>query len=261
MDANAISARKGETTPQPRPVRTLAIDIGATGIKAVLLNEKGDPISERQRIKTPGNGMPGAVLDAVTALAQEQGEFDRVSVGFPGVVHDGIVKEAPNLAEEWKDFNLAHVLEARLKHPVRVANDADIQGFGAISGVGVELVLTLGTGVGSALFVDGRLVPNVEVGRRKLSDADLQKVGKKRWNKRLKKAIAKLDTMFHFDRLYVGGGNSRHVDVAALPANVTIVSNLNGLIGGIGLWERPFPQPRAATEPSPPRAASRAVPA
>ena len=220
-----------------KPVRTLALDIGATGIKAVVLNEIGEPITERARLKTPDSGMPGAVMDLIASLAEQQGEFDRISVGFPGVVRNGVVREAPNLADEWNDFNIAKVLSARLHKPVRVANDADVQGFGAISGSGVELVLTLGTGVGSALFIDGTLVPNVEVGKDKLSDEQLKKVGKKKWNKRLAKAIEKLETIFHYDRLYIGGGNSKMVDISAVPANVTIVSNLNGLVGGIALWK------------------------
>jgi polyphosphate glucokinase len=227
---------KAQIATEERPLRTLVIDIGATGLKAVVLNEISAPITERARVKTPASGMPGEVMDALTALAQQQGEFDRVSVGFPGIIRNGVVKDAPNLAKEWKDFNIGEVLAARLGKPVRVANDADVQGFGAISGKGVELVLTLGTGVGSSLFVNGHLVPNVEVGRKKLSDAELQKVGKGKWNRRLTKTVKKLEKMFHYDRLYIGGGNARVVDIGGHPAHVTIVSNLNGLVGGLALW-------------------------
>jgi polyphosphate glucokinase len=172
-----------------KPLRTLAVDIGATGIKLVVLNELGEPITDRARMKTPDSGKPVIVINTVIELAEQQGEFDRVSVGFPGVVRHGVVKQAPKLSSDWKDINLANALFTRLKKPVRVANDADVQGFGAISGSGVELVVTLGTGVGSALFVDGALVSNVEVGHGKLSDAQLKSVGKKRWNNRLVKAI------------------------------------------------------------------------
>jgi polyphosphate glucokinase len=216
--------------------RTLVVDVGGSGIKATLLNDLGKAVGDRLRRDSPSSGMPGEVMDIIVSLSKQFESFDRVAIGFPGVVINGIVKQAPNLAKEWQDYNIAEVLEARLKKPVRVANDADVQGFGAISGTGVELVVTLGTGVGTSLFVDGRLVPNLEIGRDKLRDAALQKVGKKKWNKRLVKFIKRLDEIFHFTKMYIGGGNSRAVDVGMLPANVTIISNLNGLIGGIALW-------------------------
>jgi polyphosphate glucokinase len=216
--------------------RTLVVDVGGSGIKATLLNDLGKAVGERLRRDSPPSGMPGEVMDVIVSLSKQFDSFDRVAVGFPGVVINGIVKQAPNLAEEWQGFNIAEALEAQLKKPVRVANDADVQGFGAISGAGVELVVTLGTGVGTSLFVDGRLVPNLEIGRDKLRNAALEKVGKKRWNKRLVKFVKRLEEVFHFTKLYIGGGNSRAVDVRMLPANVTIVSNLNGLVGGIALW-------------------------
>jgi len=216
--------------------RTLVVDVGGSGIKATLLNDLGKAVSERLRRDSPASGMPGAVLDVIVSLANELGGYDRVAVGFPGVVINGIAMDAPNLAKEWQGFNIAESLQARLKKPVRVANDADVQGFGAIAGSGVELVVTLGTGVGTSLFVDGRLAPNLEIGNDKLRNSALQKVGKKRWNKRLIKFIKRLDETFHFTKLYIGGGNSKVVDVGLLPANVTIISNLNGLVGGIALW-------------------------
>ena len=217
-------------------IRTLVVDVGGSGIKAILLNELGKAVGDRVRRDSPVSGLPGAFMDIIIALAKEFDSFDRVAVGFPGVVINGIVKEAPNLAKEWQGFNIAEALEASLKKPVRVANDADVQGFGAISGTGVELVVTLGTGVGTSLFIDGRLVPNLEIGRDKLRNSALQKVGKKRWNRRLLKFIERLDEIFHFTKLYIGGGNSKEVDVSLLQPNVTIISNLNGLIGGIALW-------------------------
>ena len=219
-----------------KPIRTFVVDIGGTGIKAMVLNEIGEPVQERKRVPTPRSGKPEEVIEAIDKLAKQFGRFNRISVGFPGVVRSGVVGSAVNLAPQWKDFNLAKALEAKFKKPVRAANDADVQGFGAISGKGVELVLTLGTGVGSSLFVDGRLVPNVEVGKSKLRDNELTRIGKKRWNRRVAKVVTKLDAMFHYDRLYIGGGNAASVDISLLPGNVTIVSNLNGLLGGIALW-------------------------
>src|SRR5262249_54054916 len=143
---------------------TLAVDIGGSGIKAVVMDERGRPLTVADRANTPEKAAPRAVLRIIQRLARKQGQFDRVSVGFPGVVRNGVVCTEGNLHPKWFGFNLARKLEKTLKRPARALNDADMQGFGAISGRGVELVITLGTGLGSALFVDGRLVPNVEMG-------------------------------------------------------------------------------------------------
>lgn len=227
-----------------KSVRTLAVDIGGSGIKVMVLDETGNPLSDRSRLKTPQPAKPQPVIATIVTLAQEQ-TYDRVAVGFPGVVQHGIVKTAVNLDPDWLGFDLAATLAEKLAHPVRAANDADIQGFGAISGSGVELVITLGTGFGSALFVDGKLVPNLEMGhhpfRKKetyeeqLGRAALEAEGKKKWNSRLSKAIAHLEHLFNYDTLYIGGGEAKNIDFD-LPANAQIVPNITGLLGGIKLW-------------------------
>lgn len=236
VNRDTSRTQDGKKPLKPRVLLTLVVDVGASGIKAVVVNELGHLVGERVRRDTPSSGMPGELMDTIVALAKDFDSFDRVAVGFPGIIVDGIVQQAPNLASEWKNFNIGEVLQMRLKKPVRVANDADVQGFGAIAGKGVELVVTLGTGVGTALFTDGRLVPNLEFGKSKLRNEMLQKDGKKRWNRRLAKFVRRLEERFHFTRLYIGGGNSKKVDISLLPANVTLVSNLNGLVGGIALW-------------------------
>ncbi|MFO0949055.1 MAG: ROK family protein [Planctomycetota bacterium] len=226
-------------------LHTLAVDIGGTGIKVIVLDEQGTAISDRIRLETPRPATPSAVLDVIKQLAEKAGSFDRVSVGFPGVVRDGITETAANLDKSWVGHNLAQAVEMELGRPVRVANDADVQGFGVIRGHGVELVLTLGTGLGSALFVTGNLVPNLEVAHHRfrakrtyeehLGNAALEFEGKKKWNKRLFKAIDELEKMFNFDHLYLGGGNAKKV-TDELPKNVEKVSNIAGLLGGIALW-------------------------
>lgn len=225
-------------------VRTLAVDIGGSGIKVMVLDTTGNPLSDRQRLKTPQPAKPKNVIDTILTLAKPQ-EFDRVSVGFPGVVQRGVVKTAVNLHDDWLQYDLATSLTQLLAKPVKVANDADIQGFGAISGQGVELVITLGTGFGSALFVDGKLVPNLEMGhhpfRKKetyeeqLGRSALEKQGQKKWNARLEKAIATLEHLFNYDILYIGGGETKKIDFD-LPANAKIIPNITGLLGGIRLW-------------------------
>ena len=229
-----------------KTVRTLAIDIGGTGVKAIVLDDKGHPVTERGRIITPRPATPQAILDTIAELAKGQGVFDRVSIGFPGVVRKGVTITAPNLDPSWKGFDLVHHVEQWLGKPVRAANDADVQGFGAIQGDGVELVVTLGTGFGSALFVDGRLVPNLEIAHHpfrskktyeeELGDKVLKEIGKKKWNNRLKVAIDSLEALFNYDRLYMGGGNAKKVTLE-LPENVTLISNVAGLLGGIAFWQ------------------------
>ena len=227
-------------------IRTLVVDIGGSGIKALVLDSSGRPLTTRSRIITPSPPVPAAVLKVVQRLAAKHARFDRVSVGFPGVVRSGITETAPNLTKQWGGFALAESLEAKLGKPVRIANDADVQGFGAISGHGVELMITLGTGFGSALFVDGKLVPNLEVAHHPflrsktyedlLGNAARKKVGNKKWNRRLGKAIEALRHLFNYDYLYIGGGNGKKVRLE-LPQNVRLVSNVAGLLGGIALWE------------------------
>lgn len=227
------------------PLRTFAVDIGGSGIKALVLDEAGQSVTTRSRVKTPKPATPSAVLEVIVDLATAKGEFDRVSVGFPGVVREGVTITAPHLDPSWQGFKLAGALQKRLKKPVLVANDADVQGFGAISGKGVEMVITLGTGVGSSLFVDGTLFPNLELAHhpfrrgktydQHLNNAALKKAGKTKWNKRLARALQTLERLFNYDRLYIGGGNAKHITLS-LPSHVKIVPNEAGLLGGIALW-------------------------
>ena len=228
-------------------IQTLAVDIGGSGVKVLLLDHQGNPLTERNRVKTPQPPKPEAIIEAIVNLAEKQKDYQRVAVGFPGVVQQGITKTAVNLHSDWIGFDLASNLSQRLGKPVKVANDADIQGFGAIEGRGVELVLTLGTGFGSALFINGKLVPNLEMGHHpfrkgetyeeQLGRAALEKEGKKKWNNRLEKAIATLEHLFNYDTLYIGGGEAKKIEFD-LPKNAKIVPNVAGLLGGIALWNQ-----------------------
>jgi polyphosphate glucokinase len=243
----AKSLRPSKAPPaEVRGVLTLAIDIGGTGIKAEKLDRNGRPVTDRMKIATPKHADPAAVVRIVRKLARALAPFDRVSVGFPGVVKDGLVYSAPNLGKGWNKVDLRSVLERKLGKPVRVANDADVQGLGAVSGKGVELVITLGTGFGSVIFVDGHRI-HMELGHapfhrgktyeQELGVKALKRKGKAKWNRLLAEAIDDLARTFNYDRLYIGGGNARHINFK-LPAGVSIVSNEEGLLGGIRLWEQ-----------------------
>jgi polyphosphate glucokinase len=145
-----------------------------------------------------------------------------------------------------------------------VANDADLQGAEVVTGNGLELVITLGTGVGSALFSHGRLSPHLELAHHsfgpkgtyndELGDAARKKIGVKKWNKRVAHMVEVLRGLLFFDHLYVGGGNSSKVK-GELGPDVSIVDNEAGILGGIKLWERSGDLPTQTeprTEPSTP---------
>jgi polyphosphate glucokinase len=229
-------------------MRTLTIDIGGTGIKMLPLGRDGQPASERLRELTPDPATPESVTGVVATMLENQPHpFDRVSVGFPGVVMHGVVKTAPNLGTEaWAGFDLAARIAELSGKPTRVLNDAELQGFGVIEGVGVEIVLTLGTGLGTGLYVDGHLVPNLELGHHPLSkkgrtyeemvsDDELERVGKKKWRRRVDRIIDTLSRIFNYDTLHIGGGNAKKLE-GPFPDNVRLFDNVEGMTGGVRLW-------------------------
>ena len=223
---------------------TLAIDIGGSGLKIQALSPEGTPISDRLRVPTPAPATTKAILSALDELKVSVPLFDRVSVGFPGVIKNGTTHTAANLDKGWVGFPLQKTLEKRWGKPVRMANDSAVGGYGVIQGKGVELVITLGTGMGSAIFTDGVLCPGLELGhhpwRKKtyegyLGKRGLAKHGVKRWNKLLKLAILQTAATFNWDTLYIGGGNAKKVALKLDP-DVKIISNEEGLLGAMALW-------------------------
>lgn len=228
-------------------MRTLCIDIGGTGIKGTIYDEAGKALNERIRVDTPRPATPEAVIEATVAVAKQCGDFDRIACGFPGVVEAGVVRTAPNLDGDWAGVGLASELATRLGKPARAANDADTQGLAVIEGRGVEMVLTLGTGMGSGLYVDGRCVWNLELGHHvskgrdtyedRIDDAARKQLGNKKWKKRVLAVVAQLEPIFNYRRLYLGGGNSKRLDPKELPENVTVVDNAAGMLGGLKLWQ------------------------
>ena len=239
--ANAAKKKQG-----PKPW-TLCIDVGGTGLKMMVLDAEGKPLTDRLRELTPPDPTPKKLLAVLDTMRAKIGAFDRVSIGFPGVIRHGHTIASFNLGPAWAEFPLEQTLHKRWKKPVRLANDAAIQGYGAIRGKGVELCLTLGTGLGSSLFTDGHLCPGLELAHhpwRKdktyedyLGKRGLEKYGHKRWNKLVAKAIAQTQALLNWDTLYIGGGNAKYLAIE-LPANVRIISNQDGLLGGVALWRK-----------------------
>jgi polyphosphate glucokinase len=253
--------------PPVKGPRTLAIDIGGSGIKAVVLDADGKAVTERSRVPTPRKATPHKLIAALRGLTDQQGAFERVAAGFPGVVKDGVVYSAPNLGHGWNGFDLAKGLEKKLKRPARVANDADVQGLGDVSGRGLELVITLGTGFGSVLFSEGHRI-HLELAHHPFHDGKtyedelgrraLDRKGRKKWNKLLAEAIDDLRRTFNYDRLYIGGGNTKFITLK-LPPDAHIVSNEAGMLGGIALWKE-APQPGASPAEAAPAVRAAAAP-
>ncbi len=226
---------------------TLAIDIGGTRLKAGVLNGAGSFVTGPARVDTPHPAGPEAVLAALAGLIETLGPFQRISIGFPGMVRGGTVRTAPNLdTPSWAGFALAEAAAARFGAPARLLNDATVQGLGVIEGSGLECVITLGTGFGFALFDDGRIAPHLEIGQHiargkktydeYLGTHELGRIGTKRWNKRVERTIAALETLIGYDALLIGGGNAKHLELT-LPWNARVVSNEAGITGGVRLWD------------------------
>jgi polyphosphate glucokinase len=240
---------------------TLAVDIGGTGLKASVLGASGAMVADRVKVPTTYPLPPEKLVATLTKLVAPLPAADRAAVGFPGMVRDGKVLSAPHfstkegpgsavdpdLAEQWASFELAAALTKAFGLPTKVANDADIQASAVVSGVGLELAITLGTGFGTGLFYNGQLLPHLEIAHQpfrkgetyndQLGEATRKDIGDDRWNKRVTKAITNLKGLLFFDHLYIGGGNSRRVRRDTLDDNVTIVDNTAGILGGIKLWQ------------------------
>lgn len=254
------SVAPGAPGHSPQAPFTLAIDIGGTGLKASVLDATGAMVADRVAVKTTYPCPPSRMLDDLAALVAPLPPADRVSAGFPGMVRNGVVLSAPHfvtqhgpgttvdpaLVKQWSAFDLAGALTKRLRKPTRVANDADIQGAAVVAGKGLELVITLGTGVGTAFFYDGRLLPHLEFAHHpflkgdtyneQLGDAARKDVGNQRWNKRVRKAVATFRALCFFDHCYIGGGNAKKIH-GSLGADVSMVDNTAGILGGIRLWD------------------------
>lgn len=253
------------TTPTawPADVRTLAIDVGGSGLKATILGPDAAMLSERIRVDTPYPCPPERLVDELVVLIDPLMVLGphRVSVGFPGLVRAGRVIEVPslsrleygkgapdpNLASRWSGFDLRAALADRIGLQTLVENDADMQGCAVVEGRGLEFVMTLGTGVGTALFNDGRLLPHLELSHGPFEDgltfdialgnAERKDIGVKVWRARVRRAVAAFHEMLWFDRLYIGGGNAKRLEPDDAGSKGVIVENAAGLLGGVRIWE------------------------
>ncbi len=252
------------TGADPTPgERTLTFDIGGTGLKATVLDGVGTPIVPRLRIRTPYPCPPERLIATLLEVADQLPAFDRVSVGLPGMIRSGVVLATPHFITEagpftavrpdlraaWSGYDATTELHKAFACPVRVVNDAELAGIGVVEGVGFEVLLALGTGLGAALFDNGRVMPKLELSQapfrrgetydQQLGDHARRMVGNVTWSRRVARALERWHDVLWWDRLYIGGGNAKHL-VGELGFPATQLGNDAGVLGGHKLWSHPL---------------------
>ncbi|MCA9838513.1 MAG: ROK family protein [Trueperaceae bacterium] len=208
----------------------LGIDVGGSGIKAALVDvSKGELVSDRHRIATPQPSTPEAVADVIAQMVKHFDYQGNVGCTMPGVVQHGVLKTAANIDKSWVDTDANKLFSEATGCPVSVMNDADAAGIAEVTfGAGKEqrgviLVLTFGTGIGSALFVNGHLVPNAELGHLEYKGYDTEtrmsakikedkKMSYKKWGKLVNGYLQYLEFLFSPDMFVIGGGISKKSD-------------------------------------------------
>jgi polyphosphate glucokinase len=249
-------------------VKTLTVDCGGGGLKAAVVDDSDALLCRPIRIPTPYPFPPErfirSLLDIADQLAGECGAADRATIGMPGMIRHGVVVATPHyvtlagphtpvdpeLFAAWTGYDARAALTRAFDRPVLVLNDAEVHGASLVGGAGLELVLTLGTGLGNALFDDGVLAPHLELSqapiRRKRSYDDYvgelqrRRLGNAKWSRRVRRVVEGLRPVFRWDHLYLGGGNSVLIDaptLARLGDDVTIVANTAGVLGGSRAWK------------------------
>ena len=226
---------------------TLSVDCGGGGIKASVLDCEGNIISRAVRTPTPYPLPPTKLVETIASLASQLPGADRVTVGMPGMIRHGVViatphyitrdgprsKVLPDLVEAWARFNM---------------------GAGVVTGHGLEMIVTLGTGLGNAVFDNGLLAPHVEVSQGPvrwgltyddyIGEHERLRLGDAHWSRRVRRVVDALRPMYLWDRLYLGGGNSRRITAAQLAKigdDVVVVPNEAGMTGGARCWDMARP--------------------
>jgi len=204
------------------------------------------------------------LVQTIIDLAAQLPEAHRVTVGMPGMIRHGVViatphyitkdgprsRVLPELVEKWDHFDMGQAVESALGIPTKVLNDAEVAGAGVITGRGLEMIITLGTGLGNAVFDGGQLAPHVEVSQGPIrwgltyddyiGEHERLRLGDVHWSRRVRRVVDGLRPMYMWDRLYLGGGNSKRIVPTyrdRLGEDVIIVPNDAGIIGGVRSWE------------------------
>lgn len=242
---------------------TLAVDCGGGGIKASVLDPSGTMVAPPRRTPTPYPLPPTLLVDTVVTLAHALPPAHRVTMGMPGMIRHGVViatphyvtregprsRVLPELVAAWDHFDMRNAIEAALGLPTKVLNDAEVAGAGVITGTGLEMILTLGTGLGNAIFDGGRLAPHAELSQGLvrwglthddyIGEHERLRLGDAHWSRRVRRIVDGMRPQYMWDRLYIGGGNSKRITEAHrrhLGEDVVLVPNDAGIIGGVRAW-------------------------
>lgn len=258
--------------------RTLSVDCGGTGLKCIVLDPTGSPLSDRVRVPTPYPCPPDRFAATLAQLASSTGaSYDRVSVGMPGLVRRGVVSWTPHyvteagpftpvrsdLALAWEHHDVRAHLEDAFDRPTLVVNDAELAGLSVITGRGYEVMLTLGTGLGFAHYDEGAVLPKIEVSAapfrkgdtfdERLGNHSRRARGRTAWSKDVVRALRRLFAVYYWDRAFLGGGNTKHLR-RSVDEWVTVVDNRAGVLGGVRLWEDEHARTAASPATASPRA-------
>ncbi len=242
---------------------TLAVDCGGGGIKASVLDAAGTLRAPAIRVPTPYPLPPERLLSTIGEIAASLPPAERATVGMPGMIRHGVVvatphyvtrtgphsRVLPELVEAWSGFDMEAAVTRTLGVPALVLNDAEVHGAGVVAGSGLELVLTVGTGLGSALFDGGALAPHLELSHAPvrwgtsydtyIGEVERARLGDALWSRRVRRVVDGLRPVFLWDRLYLGGGNARRLSpqvLARLGDDVVVVPNSAGIVGGVRAW-------------------------
>lgn len=242
---------------------TLAVDCGGGGIKASVLDGAGTMYAQPGRAATPYPLPPERLISLIADLAERLPDAGRVTVGMPGMIRHGVVVSTPHyvtkagprtrvlpeLVTQWSGFDMRGAIEERLHLPALVLNDAEVHGAGVVAGAGLELMLTFGTGLGNAVYDGGTLAPHQELSQgpvrwgltydEYIGEHERLRLGDAMWSRRVRRVVEALRPVYLWDRLYIGGGNSRRITATVLDKlgdDVVIVPNSAGIIGGVRAW-------------------------
>ncbi len=248
---------------------TLSIDCGGSFIKASVLDESGTIRAHQVRIDTPYPLSPERFVRTLVDIGKQLPKADRMTVGMPGMIRHGVVIHTPHyinvrgpftrrdpaLTQAWDGFDVRSALQNASGIPALVLNDAEVHGAGVVTGAGLELVLTLGTGLGCAMFDGGVLAPHIELSHAPvraattyeewIGESEHRRIGDMFWSRRIRVMVERLRPVFLWDRLYLGGGNSRLITpelVRRMGDDVVIVPNSAGIVGGVRAWHMHVPE-------------------